>query len=351
MRYDPERDKLVCDFCHTEMDIQPEEEDLSQPAQQGEASLEGFHFEQYAKQAQKPDAEALPIYNCPSCGAELITPKEAAALTCPYCRNNIVMTNQVSGSLRPDGILPFRITAKMLPAAMQQYYKDKILLPRNFFSDSTMGNITGVYVPFWLFSGTISGSLNYRARRSAAVRQGDYIVTTTSHYDLNRDVSMAFENLPVDASGRIDDALMDSLEPFDMSDLRPFDMNYMAGFTADRFDKTAEDIASKAESRMKQTAYSVANTAASAGYEGAVRTGGSLQAVMSQVRYVLLPVYLFQVSHAGKNYSFAVNGQSGKIMGEIPTDKGVQFRHFLKYSLPAVGLILLASVVSYLMGR
>ena len=343
MRFDPKQGKLVCDYCGSTMEIPQAEQPV-------ETTLQGLDFDALSAQASDPHAQALPVYNCVSCGAEVIVPAEQAALTCPYCGNNIVLTDKVTGALRPDGVVPFRIEKKDLSEAMTRFYKDKVLLPRNFFSDSAMSKVTGVYVPFWVFDGTLSGTLSFRADRTGAIyRQGDYEVTEIEHFRLLRDVTAVFKDLPVDASGRIDDALMDSLEPFDMADVKPFDMRYLAGFTADRFDRMKDDMAQRAKGRMLSTADSMIASHATSGYEHAVRTGGDLNASL-KARYLLLPVYLFDLTYGGKTYHFALNGQTGKVVGEVPTDKGLSRAHFFKRALPAAAAVLLYSFVRYMMG-
>lgn len=373
LRFDPASGKLVCDYCGTVTELaSPEKQDkkdsghMKKPSQtrpSGQAQnaaagnggsedgegIEGFDFDSLTDMITDPAAMDLPIYNCVSCGAEVIAPAEQMALTCPYCGNNIVLTQKVTGKLRPDGVIPFKISAKELPAAVRHFYRDKKLLPRNFFSQSTMGKVTGVYVPFWVFSGDVGGVLQYRAQTSSSSRSGDYIITQTNYYRLVRDAALSFDNLPVDVSGRIEDRLMDSLEPFHTSEIQPFDMRYLSGFTADRFDQKKDDIAARAEARMKNTTYKLVNAQAAAGYGSAERTGGRLKADL-KAKYILFPVYLFDISHGGKNYHFAVNGQTGKVVGDIPTDSGVSFLYFLKRFAIVGGGLVAISVAKYMLG-
>ena len=341
LRYDPESGMLVCDHCGTKTEI-PEE------MRPKDVSFDGFDFERLEKQAESDSAEALPIYHCVSCGAELIAPQEQIATTCPYCSNNIVLTDKVSGKLRPDGIIPFRIDKKHLPDAMKRYYKGKVLLPRNFFSQSTMGNITGVYVPFWMFSGRLQGDLVYHAETRSTHREGDYLVTNVNHYEVKRHADLSFEDVPVDASSRIDDRLMDSIEPFDMSEAKAFDMRYLAGFTADRFDQEKGDVAGRARRRMTATAENAVASSLSA-YSGAYRTGGDLAAQI-RARYMLLPVYLFSLSCEGKSYDFAVNGQTGRVMGDLPVSKSTSARYFAVRMIIPAAVIIGIFVVKYLLG-
>ena len=348
MRFDPTSGLLKCDYCGETQAISGQNTPPAD-AEQVEDTFTGFDFSEISGHTSQPDAEALPIYNCLSCGAEVIAPPEQIALTCPYCGNNIVLTEKVSGKLRPDGVIPFKIQAKDLPDAVNRFYKGKKLLPRHFFSSATMGKVTGVYVPFWVFTGDVTGTLTYDAQTSSSSRRGDYIITKTNHYMLERDAALSFDNLPVDASGRMEDRLMDSLEPFDSSETKPFDMRYLAGFTADRFDQKKSDIAARAEKRMKNTTYALVNARAGSGYGSVTHRGGRLNAKMD-AKYILFPVYMFDISYGGKKYHFAVNGQTGKVIGDLPIGNDTSFFYFLRHFGLVSGALIAFSIAKYMLG-
>ncbi|MBR3381893.1 MAG: hypothetical protein IKG85_02495 [Clostridia bacterium] len=329
LRFDPTSGKSVCDWCGMSYDI---------PTEADETLAEGS--------APAAEAEELPVYNCLSCGAEIVTDAVSASIKCPYCGNNIVLTEKVSGGLRPDGVIPFRIDKKSLPAAVQSFYKDKKLLPRKFFSESNIEDLAGVYVPFWLYDCEYSGEVSYDATRSSAARTGDYIVTTTAHYDLTRSVGMRFADIPVDGSARLDDALMDSLEPFDMSDVKPFRMSYLSGFFAERFDKDSDEVRARAEDRMLTSALGIADANVH-GYSTVSRRSHALAPTSVNAKYVLLPVYTFNVGWHGQKYSFAMNGQTGKVVGDIPTDKGRSLlRRWGTFAAVFAAVLLLISFIS-----
>ncbi|MCR5590247.1 MAG: hypothetical protein K6F73_01815 [Lachnospiraceae bacterium] len=353
MRFDPETGKMICDWCGTTAEIEKEEskeeataEEAAKPAKD---VIEGFDFESLNDQAVDASAEAVPIYHCKSCGAELIAPPEQISMTCPYCGSNVVLTQKVSGKLRPDGIIPFKIDPKSLPEHMTKYYKDKVLLPRKFFTGGKMDKVSGVYVPFWVFSGNISGELTFSGTTSTSSRSGDYIITETSVYDLERKVSMDFSDVPVDASGKVKDQMMDSIEPFDMSEVVGFDMRYLAGFTSDRFDEAKKSIANRAKKRMFSTAESAARSRI-LGYDDVKKTGGHLTASVN-AKYILIPAYFFKIDFDGKEYEFAVNGQTGKVAGTLPIDKSICIRYYLVRALAALISIAAPFVALYLMGR
>lgn len=353
MAFDPAIGMLSCSFCGTTVkvgkkaDIKISKEDAEKLLEK-EETVQGFSFAEYQGKVIDKDAEPLPVYNCKSCGAEILSDWEQMSLTCPYCGNNVVLTDKLSGSLRPDAVVPFKITSDQLPKALDEFYKDKKLISDDYFQKKKMGKVTGIYVPFWIFEGKLAGPVHYSASQSTSYRSGDYIITKTDHYDLLRDISLQIKGLPVDAGKDFDDAIMDSLEPFDLSEAKPFDKAYLAGFAADRFDQNAQDIEDRARKRMMATAYAAARKTA----DGMTinHSTGSITANLD-AKYVLLPVYLFKISASGKEYSYAVNGQTGKVVGQLPDDKAFKRKYYLTRFAASAAIPALFTVVKYFLVR
>ena len=160
---------------------------------------------------------------------------------------------------------------------------------------------------------------------------------------------MHFEKIPADASARMDDALMDSLEPYDYSEIKAFDTSYLAGYVADRFDKEAGEVRERADSRILRSAIDVTRSTV-VGYDsvmdGEAEMSGSTK---TSVRYILLPVYLLNISFRNKDYSFAVNGQTGKVVGELPADKATERGWFWKRFGIIFGILTLLQLLSELL--
>lgn len=328
LRFDPESGRSVCDWCGSSFEI----DDAGEIGSGGHGDAAPLE---------------IPLYNCASCGAEIIADAVSASVQCPYCGNNVVLTEKVSGGLKPDGIIPFRFDKKQLPAEIKKFYKDKKLLPRHFFSESSLTEVTGVYVPFWLYSGEYSGDVKYEGYKDSSTRSGDYVINRRKHFDVVRGVSMRFTDIPADASARLDDDLMDSVEPYHFSGLKPFNMSYLSGFCAERFDKDSQAVRSRAFDRMNSSALSVADSNVGGGYSGTTRKSSELKPRGIKTKYVLLPVYTFCVNHDGHNYRFAMNGQTGKVVGDLPTDKGrTRLMRLLWFAGVFAAIMLLLSFVS-----
>ena len=211
-------------------------------------------------------------YNCTTCGAELICDETTAATSCPYCGNPSVIPGKFAGVDRPDYVIPFKVDKKQAVSSFKEYYKGRLLLPRSFESDNHIEEIKGVYVPFWMFSGEVAGRAQYEAVKEDRRRAGNEEIIRQEHYDVYREGTMSFSKIPVDASTKMPDDLMDSIEPFNYKEMRPFGMEYMPGYLANKYD-------------------------------------------------VSLPVWLLSSNWQGKTYLFAMNGQSGKMIGDLPVSK------------------------------
>ena len=267
------------------------------------------------------EAGTLRAYSCPSCGAELICDESTAATSCPYCGNPTVVPGQFSGALRPDFILPFRLTKDDAVQALRAHYKGKPFLPKSFTSANHIEQIQGVYVPFWLFDGGAEGSASYRASNTSVYETGDYEVTETMHYDVFRAGSLAFEKIPVDASSKMPDDHMDSIEPFDYAQLQPFSTAYLPGYLADKYDVSVDDSRDRADARCRETlAQALRDTVT--GYGTCIPEHEDISLRRGKVHYALLPVWMLSTKWQGQDFLFAMNGQTGKLVGDLPTDRG-----------------------------
>lgn len=334
-------DRLECDFCGSSFTVEYIEE-LNKTA--NDAAAENFQGTDFTGswstggEAWGEDGEHIRVYSCPSCGAELICDDTTAATSCPYCNNPTVVPGQLSGALKPDYIIPFRYSKEAAIEQLKEHYKGRWFLPKQFKEQNHIEDIKGVYVPFWLYNGVAEADSFYLATRSFTRRQGDYEVTTTEHFNVQRAGSLEFSNVPVDASTKMPDDHMDSIEPFDYSDMKRFSMAYLPGFLADKYDVTEEDSRERAESRCAETVESaLRNTVI--GYETVSEVGRNVQIHRGKVNYALLPVWMLTTKYRDKNYLFAMNGQTGKVAGDLPTSMAKLWGLFAAIGVPIAALL------------
>ena len=326
LAYDAASGKLHCEFCNSSFEVAQIEALMAEKEQKAEAAFiqanEAGAWDTSAMSSDwGADGEGMKSYGCPNCGAELVCDATTAATSCPYCGNPTVVPGQFSGMLKPDFVIPFKVTKEEAIAKLKEHYKGKFFLPKRFSDENAIREIKGVYVPFWMFDGEASGSAAYEATRVDIYEVGETEYTDTYHYHVTRSGRVAFEKIPVDASSKMDDAYMDSIEPFDYSELKPFSTAYMPGYLADKYDVTVEETAGRADERAKKTLSDALHTDACIGYTSCVPSYEDIQLERGKVHYALLPVWMLSTEWGGKRYMFAVNGQTGKTVGDLPLNK------------------------------
>jgi len=341
LQFDGTSGKLTCEFCGSSFPV-AEIEALyaGKDAKAAEAQAKAEAKREQAQNAADDgwdtselnndwgsEAEGMRAYNCPSCGAELICDETTAATSCPYCGNPAIVPGQLGGTLKPDYVLPFKLKKEDAIKALKKHYEGRPLLPKAFKDANHLEEIKGVYVPFWLFDGEAEGEMSFEGTRSHTHRSGDYKITTTEHFDIYRAGKVMFERIPVDGSTKMPDDYMDSIEPFDYSALTAFSTAYLPGFLADKYDVSAEESSERADLRAENSAIDCLRGTVE-GYETVSQRRKNIQLRRGTVKYALLPVWLLTTKWNGENYLFAMNGQTGKFVGNLPVDKGKKRRIF-----------------------
>jgi hypothetical protein len=256
-------------------------------------------------------------YVCPACGGELITDANTAATFCPFCDNPAIIQGRLTGGVKPDKVLPFKKGKKDAQEAFRELCKGKLLLPKGFTSDVRVEKITGMYVPFWLYNCTGKIDAQYKATKVSRWSDSTYNYTRTDHYNLQRNGVGDFRLIPMDASKKLNDVIMESIEPFDYTQMVDFDTAYLSGYLADKYD--VEPEAGYGRIKQRITASMEAEVSKhTGGYSTCVATSKNTRVEHGQVKYVLLPAWMLYTRYQDKTYVFAMNGQTGKITGTFP---------------------------------
>lgn len=170
-------------------------------------------------------------------------------------------------------------------------------------------------------------------------------MTDTQHFLVRRAGTVSFEKVPVDASSKMPDANMDSIEPFDYRELKPFSNAYLPGYLADRYDVDVEASAPRADARCRASCES-AMTQTVTGYATCVPEQKQISLHRGKAEYVLLPVWVLHTKWKGKDYLFSMNGQTGKLTGDLPVSMG---RFWAYFAGIAGGLAAVLSVLLYVL--
>lgn len=327
LAWNPDAGKWKCEYCDTEFTLEELEETIharsakagEQAGQRGAPGDTGKPAEEDAESTDgtrsAPGAHFVE-YTCSYCGAKIITDETTAATFCAYCQSPVVISGQVTGEFAPERLIPF---ARNKEQVMREYksFAKKPLTPKEFLEQNHIEKLTGIYLPFFLYRTRSGGEVKLRGTRVTTWRSGDKRYTKTDTYLCEIAGSMEFENIPVDASLKTDDGAMDSIEPFTFEELVPFSPAYLAGFMAERCDIPRQEAKERMERRADQTLQNQLMQEAPA-YNTVSLASAQLEHRILEQRYVFLPVWLLNTKYKGKDYLFAMNGQTGKFVGNLP---------------------------------
>lgn len=316
--FDSATQKMKCPFCDTEFDV---ESLKGYDADLNDEGTDKLEWDTKAGTQWTEDEETgLRTYICKSCGGAIVGDANTAATECPFCGNHAIVMEQFKGALKPDYVIPFKLDKEAAKAKYKEHL-NKFLLPKVFKDENHIDEIKGIYVPFWLFDADADADIRYRATRVRMWSDSRYDYTETSYYSVYRAGDIGFEHVPVDGSSRMPDDLMESVEPYDFSQAVDFQTAYLSGYFADKYDVDADSSVNRANERVKATTEdSFADTVK--GYVTVTPENTSVRLSNGKSKYAFYPVWLMNTTYNGEKYIFAMNGQTGKFVGNLPTDKG-----------------------------
>lgn len=332
-----------CPGCGNDMSFDPDSGELSCQSCGRQETIEDFPEELVTAAFSEDETKE---YHCENCGAVLLTLAETTATRCSFCGAGVVIADRLSGSLAPAKVIPFTISKEEAVTAFKKWCRKGLLTPKGFMNADRIKSITGMYVPFWLFDLNSKVQVNAVGTKVRTYTSGEYIYTETKYYDAFRDIDLHYVKIPVDASEKMNDELMDKLEPFPYDQLKDFKTPYLAGYIAEKYNYTSDELLPRAKEKISDYIESYIRSTLS-GYHSVHYNNKSIDTRNVKNDYVLLPVWMVSYDYNQSEHIFAMNGQTGKVVGKPPISTGKVVTWF---SGTAAGTMLVLKGVSFLMG-
>ena len=332
-----EQQRLVCDHCgHV---FAPGEHEQEIPLDGSVKVVKRKHVEsaedflQRAPWKSSQEGEVgIVLYACPTCAARILADQAIATATCPYCGNNLLLSGIAQPETIPQRMLPFKVTRERALELLSRHCTGKLYLPRDF--DLNVEHVQGVYVPYYLYDVHVQGAVGYIGYMRKALLPHRPALVVGEGY---------FQRIPVDSSSRMPDAHMDAIAPYSFDRLEPFSVQDVAGYLMEVPDETP----ARSEARAHRLAKgSFEKTVTSPERRTVMATSvesvplRDLEADTMRASLCALPVWLLHGTWKGRDYLFAVNGETGSCVGDLPVNERV--RNILFYFVtPAVCLFFL----------
>lgn len=327
--------KFKCEYCDSEFTI----EDIDKHKVKIEDS-----------EVENTDDVNYVTYNCPDCGAQIIADEHTASTFCLYCGNASILKNRLSGKFAPDSIILFATEKNEAIDAFKKLSKGRPLMPKSFNSEENIEKITGLYVPFWLYDIEISGTINAKGTKVSSWTRGDTRYTKTDYYNLVRGGETTYRKIPVDGSTRFTNDIMNTIEPFDYNKIVDYNHAYLSGYLSEKYDIDSDTAYSEARDRAVSSTKDIFMNDIKGGYSSKVITNYDLKDNNISTKYALLPVWMVNVKYKDKFYLFAMNGQTGEFVGNIPLDKKKTIIMSIVMFVSIFAIVIVGSFILYQMG-
>lgn len=282
-------------------------------------------------------------YSCPSCGGKLTVNEFTSATKCEYCGSYNIIDEKIVYPYGPDLVLPFRFTKEQATELLRKEFKDRLFCPNDFLSERTLENLEGDYVPFWMYSYNTHAVWDGIGTKVRTWISGNTEYTETSKFQVYREMNIDFNRIPVDASIKMPDRIMDIMEPYEYKDLEKFQPKYMSGFTAETYNQTPDALEARAREKANKDTEDFLRSSMT-GYDSLTPSRKDLQHRPSAREFAMMPVWKYVYRYHNTDYEYYINGQTGKVYGKLPKSAG---KILFSGTTLLVGLLLLLRVLQY----
>lgn len=341
--------KFTCDFCESVFDESEVKRDLplgdevieKKEAKKSE-TIEDF-LERAPWEVTADGSVNAVYYSCPSCAAEVVADQSTVSTTCPYCGNNMLVQGLASADNIPEWVLPFAVTREQAEEHMRAHFQHKWYLSRKF--DAELQHLQGMYIPYYLYDMNIRGNARYIGYETETTTDSDGDTHETRYYyAVTRAGHASFERIPVNGSSKMPDGHMDAIAPFSFNKMKPFDASYAAGYLMEVADTETAACQPKAENLVRTSfredlEADVRRDSRIDGIEQTVSLNADL--TLKKTSSAVLPIWMMHCTWNDENMLFAINGDSGKCVGNLPVQGG---RRAATVGSTFVGLALVATI-------
>jgi hypothetical protein len=342
--WNPGKQKLVCPFCGTESPYQVtatgeiEELDLVRALREIPDDLRGWQTEKRTVQ-------------CRSCKAVSVFDPQRVGQRCEFCGSPaLVDYEEIKSPIRPQSLLPFKVTESVVREQIRRWYKSKWLAPGSLKSRALVDTVRGVYIPYWTFDAQVVCPWEADA--------GHYYYTTETYRDNKGNtqtrqvrhvrweaasgvVEHFFDDEPIPGTQGVSLDLLRQVEPFPTNELLPYDTSYLSGFVVEHYQVVLLDAANASEESMRQSLEEMC----AAQVPGDTHRNLVIHPTFSArtFKHILVPLWLLTYTYGARIFHVLVNGATGRMAGDYP-------KSFWKVFFLVVGVIILVLIVLLLQG-
>ncbi len=223
---------------------------------------------------------------CTGCGAEIIFNTGDAVANCAFCGRSLVRKAFVNAEDIPELIIPFAITEEEARGILAEWCRDNKHKKEARAISKKLDGLKGFYLPYELVRGPVKCSV--------------FRIEGGSVYDCEGFVDEVFVN----CSKKLDNSLLDAMEPYNLDDLTEFDFSYVAGHRVKTPDIDGDELTRRVKLEVGEDYKHVLSKTLETKAIGVTANSNDVLRMP-----VLLPVYYLSFD----GFEASVNGQTGKV--------------------------------------
>ena len=319
LRFDPNNGNLICDKCGNLVSIKKEKN----------YTLHDFDMNSITKEESINPKNFG--FHCPNCGASFRGNTYAISDICDYCGGHLVA--DLGQNVEPDGCIPFAFDIAQAKQRFKKGLSNKWFLPNKFKKEPPENSIESVYIPAYLCNTRTVSSYSGRIYNTDTDKDGK----TQYHYkNISGTEAVNTDNMMVECSSKLTQATLDQIKPYVPEGIFKYKKDFLLGYTVEYFDKNLENC----KALFKEITYQNIrrNILWHYNYDGVDYLNINTQYVKSTYAKVILPAYCVNYTYKNKKYSTFMNGQTGKVGGNVPRS-GAKIATFVTGILVAIGII------------
>lgn len=262
-----------------------------------------------AQKTTQPKQQASALsFRCDQCGASMSYDASAKSLRCPFCGGSQLTARSDARTLKPSGVLPFRIEQSQVENLLRQWLARGFWKPGDASERSIVSKVTQVYVPFWVFSATTETAWTADSSSVPIGARGSWRPLSGTH-------NGTYEGVLVGASGILTPLEIEEIAPFDLSQLVAPEEVDLDHVIVEEFRVPRRDARSQATALVERFESNQSNQLVP-GSSRNLKVNVRIQDMRSVP--LLLPIWIMVYLYRDKPFRVLVNGQTGEVYGVAP---------------------------------
>lgn len=271
------------------------------------------------KRTLKDNNLEIDIYTCNDCGAEILVDKDININSCIYCKNTNISKIKLKDNINSRYLIPFKLTKDEAIKSLKKIKNKNGLMPKKFNIKKYIKDIKGLYVPFRIYNCDSSGEVNFECDKLTTFKSNGYKYIKTDKFTVTRGGNISFENVLVNGSKNFKINVMDAIEPYNYNEVTPFDYSHLSGYITEQYSLPKTKLKKDATTLIKNLFIEEMKKDIK-GYDNITEIDNSINVYNFKSSYILLPVWFLNIKYKNEIYTFAINGQTGKVSGKVPID-------------------------------